>query len=71
VIRGTTVVDVQQDTTTPGRDIVVRGGRIVDVAADASGCAPSIAPLSIGMLADVAARASGRGLVPTLEGARD
>jgi len=36
VIKGATVIDVQQGTTTPGRDIVVRGGRIVDVTADAS-----------------------------------
>jgi imidazolonepropionase-like amidohydrolase len=36
VIKGATVVDVQQGTTAPGRDIVVRGGRIVEVIADAS-----------------------------------
>ena len=41
VIKAATVVDVQQGTTTPGRDVVVRGGRIVDVIADASAYAPT------------------------------
>jgi imidazolonepropionase-like amidohydrolase len=41
VIRGASVVDVQQGTTTPGRDIVVRDRRIVDVTADASAYAPA------------------------------
>lgn len=36
VITGATVVDVEQGTTIPGRAVVVRDGRIVDVAADAS-----------------------------------
>lgn len=39
VVTGATVVDVGHGTTTPDRDIVMRGGRIVDVTADASGYA--------------------------------
>ncbi|MCC7125136.1 MAG: amidohydrolase family protein [Acidobacteria bacterium] len=41
VIEGATVVDVQQGTTTSGRDIVVREGRIIDVTPDASAYAPA------------------------------
>jgi imidazolonepropionase-like amidohydrolase len=41
VIEGATVIDVRQGATTPARDVVVRGGRIVDVTADASAYAPT------------------------------
>lgn len=36
VVTGATIIDVQQGSLTPGRNVVVRGGRIIDVTADAS-----------------------------------
>ena len=41
VIKGATVVDVGQGTATAGRDVVVRGGRVLEVTADASAYAPT------------------------------